>query len=305
MNEADQHLLTLIQSGDHDGWNQFVARFQKRLMAFAIRQVGQQATAEDVVQETFIAFLKAVADFREECELESFLFQILRRRIVDQYRRQGRLKEIPVCAIRCGSTANDMSDAIQHAQAADRQASWYVRRDEHRGRDQQILAAAIRDLTVKLQTNEKFHQLKIAEGLFYAGLRNQELAEILATSEQEIGLVKHRLVKRLNQFVQHAGASTADSAIDESAIDESWNGLLTAVWEEQRPSCPKRTSLGKFTLGILPSDWHDFVDFHVNVLHCRFCEANLEELQAPQTSGEADVLNQRLFQSTVGFLRSW
>ncbi len=297
MSEADQHLLQLIRAGDHDGWSQFVARFQRRLTAYATRQVGQMATAEDLVQETLVAFLKGMADFREECELESFLFQILRRRIVDHYRRQGRNKEVPACSFNAAASTEFAADPLQQAAAQDMHASWYARRNEARDSNQQILATAVRALAAKLHAGEKFRDLKIAEGLFYAGRRNRELSEVLGTSENEISQVKHRLVKRLTQLVNEAGGSAADEAFN----DESSGHLLTAVWESQRPSCPKRTTLGKFTLGILPRDWDEFVDFHVNILGCTFCNANLAELQTPT---DTNPVNDRLFSSTVGFLQS-
>ncbi|MEZ6129269.1 MAG: RNA polymerase sigma factor [Planctomycetaceae bacterium] len=298
MNEADQHLLTLIQSGDHDGWIQFVARYQKRLMAFALRQVDQAATAEDVVQETFVGFLNAMASFRQQCELESFLFQILRRRIVDHYRRQGRSCEVSACALQPSAT-DPMDEALRQPAAQDMHASWYVRRDEANEADRQTLSTAIHRLADKLQSAEKLRDLKIAEGLFYAGLRNQELATALNCSESEISLVKHRLLKRLTQLVRDGSAEPPNS----DCAAESPSDLLTSVWEDQRPTCPKRSTLGKFILGLLPADWHDFVDFHVNILACRFCEANLEELRTPEESLDDKTRNDRLFHSTVGFLK--
>ena len=295
MSEADQHLLQLIRAGDQDGWSHFVARFQRRLIAFATRQVGQIATAEDLVQETFVAFLKAMPEYREECELESFLFQILRRRIVDHYRRQGRNKEVPACSFSAAMSL-EFEEAVPQTAAQDMHASWYARRNEDRDRNQKALATAIRLFASKLQTGEKFRDLKIAEGLFYAGRRNRELAEVMGTSENEISLVKHRLVKRLSQLVREAGGHASAESLDSLS-----GSLLTSVWESQRPSCPKRTTLGKFTLGILPPEWEDFVDFHVNILGCSFCNANLAELETPS---EADSVNDRLFSSTVGFLKS-
>jgi len=295
MNEADQHLLQLIRSGDHDGWNQFIARFQRRLIAFATRQVDQAATAEDIVQETFVGFLKALSNYREDCELESFLFQILRRRIVDHYRRQGKNKEIPACSFNASTSTEATDDPLQQAVAPEMHASWYARRNESRDMNERSLSTAVRQLTARLQANEKFRDLKVAEGLFYAGCRNQELAEVLQVPEAEIRVVKHRLLKRLAELVQESGSS----------IDaESCSDLLTSVWETQRPGCPKRTTLGKFTLGILPPEWDDFTHFHVNVLGCTFCNANLAELDSTSDSNDSQATNDRLFSSTVGFIGS-
>lgn len=300
MNEADQHLLNLIDAGDHDGWVQFVARFQTRLIAFAFQQVSQTATAEDLVQETFVSFLTARHSFRRECELESFLFQILRRRIVDHYRRQGSNREVPACMFGAKSDSEFATDPLQAAESSGMHASWYARQTESIDHKQQTLETAVQKLAETLQSTENFRDLKIAEGLFYAGRRNRDLAAALQLSENEVSLVKHRLVKRLRQLVGDAGRQTSTTEFEgvESA------SLLTSVWESLRPSCPKRTTLGKYTLGILPADWNDFVRFHLETLGCSFCAANLAELQAPGETDEATASRDRLFQSTVGFLKA-
>lgn len=299
MNEAEQHLLQLIRAGDRDGWNQFVARYQRRLFAFATRQVDQAATAEDLVQDTYIGFLQAFDNHRDDCDPESLLFRILRRRIVDHYRRLGRNRELPACRFGPGNSDIMSADPLQEAPAAEMQASWYARRDEARAADQQALATAVQRLTTQLQDSEKLRDLKIAEGLFYAGCRNRELAQALETSENEIGVVRHRLIKRLRQFVREAGGGAASDSLD----DASAGLLLPGVWEEQRPSCPKRTTLGRYSLDLLPSDWQEFVHFHVHVLGCTFCAANLEELTSTDASAGSAAVRERLFTSTVGFLR--
>jgi len=91
------------------------------------------------------------------------------------------------------------------------------------------------------------------------------------------------------------------NVVEADRADEMLLPDLEEIWLDQRPSCPKRTTLGKYALEILPEDWNDFVHFHVGVLGCGFCQANLVELQALEeqtTSENAEVL----FQSTIGFL---
>jgi len=75
---------------------------------------------------------------------------------------------------------------------------------------------------------------------------------------------------------------------------------LQEIWLDQRPSCPKRTTLGKYSLEILPEQWRDFVHFHVETLGCGFCQANLVELASEDVP--SDDAHEVLFQSTIGFL---
>ena len=52
-------------------------------------QAPQRTDAEDVVQETFVAFLRSIARYRGECDLETYLFALMRRKIIDSYRSAG------------------------------------------------------------------------------------------------------------------------------------------------------------------------------------------------------------------------
>ena len=57
---------------------------------------------------------------------------------------------------------------------------------------------------------------------------------------------------------------------------------LGEVWRHQRLSCPTRQQLGSLLLDALPSDLADYVRFHLDVAGCRWCEANLIDLQNQQ-----------------------
>lgn len=293
MNEVDEHLLRLIKSGDQEGWRQFVDRFQRRLIAFASKRVKPIATAEDLVQETFVSFLSSLEYYRGTGELESFLFRILRRRIIDHFRSSGIHPEIPVCEI----AGTESPDPLAGATSTEPNASSYARRIEQNQAAFEALAAAIRRLSGHLQEGEKFKELEIAEGLFFARMRNRELAAALEISENEIAVVKRRLVQRLRDDLNRS-ADRPGHAFDESSLETDW---LIQVWESERPSCPKRSTLGKYTLGILPNPWATHVEFHVKTLGCCFCNANLEELSATTASDPSDETRDRLFQSTIGF----
>ena len=63
------------------------------LTAYALRRVSDNGLAEDLVQDTFVAALGAVLDFRGDSSLRTWLTGILRRRIVDSYRAPERAVE--------------------------------------------------------------------------------------------------------------------------------------------------------------------------------------------------------------------
>lgn len=76
--QAEQYLIDQIRQGSSQAWSQFIERYQGRLLAYARRQIsGNSADAEDIVQDVFVNFIRALNAYRGENSLESFLFTIL------------------------------------------------------------------------------------------------------------------------------------------------------------------------------------------------------------------------------------
>lgn len=309
--QAERYLVDRIRAGDADGWALLLDRFQGRLMAFARSRGISDADADDLVQETFIKFLGALPSYRHEASLETYLFMILRRRLVDHLR----VRRVAAClAEEQGEDDSPAASAASAAAAAsgpplgavvaapDPTASAYARRDEGRDRMRAALAGALDEHIEALKAAGNFRDLKIAEALFYAQLRNKDIARLMGMEEAAIALIKHRALKALRAKVEErtVGGASAASIEAEGAADS----LLTEVWEDRRLSCPKRSTVGGYILGTLDPEWQDYVAFHVETLGCRFCRANAEDLRAEtKHPPAASALRHRIMQSTAGFFR--
>ncbi len=66
----------------------WVDRYGDLLFRFALQRVGDPSAAEDLVQETFLAALRAKERFQGRSSEKTWLFGILKHKIVDHYRRQ-------------------------------------------------------------------------------------------------------------------------------------------------------------------------------------------------------------------------
>lgn len=60
------------------------------LFSYALRRVRDRASAEDLVQETLVAALTAPERFEGRSTIRTWLFGILRHKILDHWRRRGR-----------------------------------------------------------------------------------------------------------------------------------------------------------------------------------------------------------------------
>jgi len=74
--EIDQQLVLRAQRGDKIAFGLLVSKYQRRLFRLAYRLVGDQAEAEDIVQETFIKAYRALPQFRGDAAFYTWLYRI-------------------------------------------------------------------------------------------------------------------------------------------------------------------------------------------------------------------------------------
>lgn len=79
---------------------------------------------------------------------------------------------------------------------------------------------------------------------------------------------------------------------------------LGEIWRRHRISCPNRELLGSYLLGVLEPAEQEHIQFHLETIGCRLCNANLEDLQARQQEAERATHERRsrYFQSSAGYL---
>lgn len=89
-------------------------------------------------------------------------------------------------------------------------------------------------------------------------------------------------------------------------ISERDQGTLTVgeVWRRHHLSCPTRHELGSYLLQASDAGTTDYVRFHLEVIGCRTCQANIEDLRQSQaTTPETIERRQRIFASSVSRLK--
>lgn len=81
------------------------------------------------------------------------------------------------------------------------------------------------------------------------------------------------------------------------------------IWRRNRLSCPSRDELGQYLLGILDAGPADYIRFHLEVVGCRYCGANHDDLRsagqlASTTADDSDqVRRRRYFETSAGHLK--
>lgn len=76
------------------------------------------------------------------------------------------------------------------------------------------------------------------------------------------------------------------------------------VWRRGRLSCPTRGQLGAYLLQALDEGPREYIDFHLQTIGCRVCNANLADLQqATASAPEKQRRRRKYFESSAGYLR--
>jgi hypothetical protein len=81
---------------------------------------------------------------------------------------------------------------------------------------------------------------------------------------------------------------------------------LGAIWRRERLTCPTREQLGSYLLKVLEEAEQSYFEFHLNVIACPFCLANLADLQVQQQAPVPQVKERqkRIVRASADLLQS-
>lgn len=164
--QREEALVARLRSGEARAFEELVVAHQHRVFGVAVRMLGNAAEAEDVAQETFLRAHRAVATFRGEAKLSTWLYGIASRLCLNRLgageRRLARGGETEL-----GRLAEPTADPAA---------------DLERGEVEQALHRAIAELP---DDRRVVVVLRDLEGLSYE--------EIAAALNLELGTVRSRL----------------------------------------------------------------------------------------------------------------
>ena len=262
---ADSYLVEEIRKGDQGAWRQLIERYQGRLLAFARTRTPSLADAEDVVQEALVGFVSSLANYDSARSLETYLFTITRYKLYDLLRQ----RKLPI-----QSAPQDAEDWWDRAVPGTSETpSQIAAQAEATGQQRQLLARMLRRLIEELRDRQAFNDLQVIELIFFAGTRNLEVAELLDMDQKAVAGVKFRAVQKLRGYLSEEDES-AVSCLDEAHAEVT----VSSVWREERLTCLKRSTLGSYLLSVLEDPWRSYTQFHLDVVGCSLCLANLEDL---------------------------
>ncbi|MCC5928716.1 MAG: sigma-70 family RNA polymerase sigma factor [Cyclobacteriaceae bacterium] len=74
----------------HDTITIWIRNYSDDMFKWALHKISERETAEDIIQETFIAAFKNYDSFKNESSPKTWLFRILNNKIADHYRKSAK-----------------------------------------------------------------------------------------------------------------------------------------------------------------------------------------------------------------------
>ena len=209
--EGDRQLVERIRDGEADAWQQCIDQFEGRLLAFARTRLRDQSAAEDIVQETFLGFLKALPNYDDRTPLESWLFSIAAHKLIDFMRRSGRRPVLPLL------TSESKDGAARDLTGPGRAASSMMRSSEKSRAESAVIETCLRDLIHDFKAQGARERLQCVELIFVLGWANKHVAARLNTTEQAVANHKFFVVTKLKDAARAAKVQNrllADSSLE-------------------------------------------------------------------------------------------
>jgi RNA polymerase sigma-70 factor, ECF subfamily len=188
--ELEEKLLERLRARDERAFNELVKAYERRVFGLVFRMLGSRAESEDLTQEVFVQVFKAIATFRGESKLSTWIYRIAvnlckNRAKYNRVRHAGEQDQL-----------DDVAERLPLSQARNANVAQVARPDEAMaGRQvEEIVRQAISEV------DENFRECLIlcdVEELSY-----EEIAEITGLP---VGTVKSRIFRgraQLSELVE-------------------------------------------------------------------------------------------------------
>jgi len=169
--------IARAQRGEAAAFSELVTRYQDRIYRFLVRMTRSQEDARELTQETFLSAYQAIARWRPEARLSTWLFRIARNQALDRLRRARHVEFVALDEVLHEQLPADTPTPEAVLQARQRVAA---------------LEAALARLSVE---HREILLLRDIEDMPY-----EDIAEVLGIS---LGTVKSRIARARTGLLQH------------------------------------------------------------------------------------------------------
>jgi RNA polymerase sigma-70 factor (ECF subfamily) len=185
----DSDLVTRLQRRDEEAFTSLVLQHHAALRRTALAFVSTSASAEEVVQDTWLAVLDGLSTFEGRSQIKTWIFQILINRARTRGSREAR--SMPVSAMSCQHEAGPAPERVDESNTP---TQLLLRKELGAAID-----AAVRDLP------ERWRAVVVLRDAL--GWSPEDVCNALAVNETNQRVLLHRARGRLRASLEHYKAA--------------------------------------------------------------------------------------------------
>lgn len=172
----------------------WVDRYGDMLYRYTLVRVKNPDAAEEIVQVTLLAALQAKDSFQGRSTEKSWLFGILKHKIMDHFRAQKNQRTYEL-------TPEDGADPLEHAYQQDGHwahvpQNWHT--DPHKAAENKQLLEALGHCLDRL--SDKFRNVFVLKEV--EGLKSEEICKALDIQPTNLWVILHRARNQLRQCLE-------------------------------------------------------------------------------------------------------
>lgn len=107
--ETDERLIERYAGGDVAAFDLLYRRHEMRIWRYLMRQVGNRATAEELMQEVWFAVARDAPRFQPRARFTTWLFTVARNRMLDAVRSRRRTLSLEALGYESGALLGHLS----------------------------------------------------------------------------------------------------------------------------------------------------------------------------------------------------
>lgn len=191
--QIDFELLERWREGDQRAGKELFGRHFEALCRFFNNKVGDEA--DDLIQQTFLACVRAKDRFRGDASFRTYLYTAARSKLYDHYAKRGHPRDSSYVEVSAANLATSIGGKV-------------LAREEQR-----MLLAALRRLPLEMQIAVELH--------YFEGMRGPAIARVLelpeGTVRSRLRLARKRLHDELERLDSEGVATTMTKIEDWAA----------------------------------------------------------------------------------------
>lgn len=177
---SDENLSQQVLSGDTAAFEELMNRYKRSIFTIAYRMMGNYHEAEDICQEVFITVFNKMYQFDSNKKFAPWINRIAVNTCISTLRKRNKVVSLSFDETYIPGNDQELNDLYE---------------DPHLIIEQQELKAEIEEALLELP--ESYRVVLILR--YQLDLKNQEIAEVIGASRENVDVKIHRARKALRK----------------------------------------------------------------------------------------------------------